>query len=1083
MGDVVNTNNSNLRNANVLSLKASGADALTVDGFVEAYEQARADDKQVDFREFLPATEHPLFGEIATEMVRVDMEYSWEAALGSESSGKIVADYQRALPDLLADRTVLNEVAFEEYRLRALAGEDVSPNEYHRKYNVESDLWPRVTFSELRAERSDSERQDSVPDQRWEEALTLATDVENFPEIGQKFAGFEIQREIGQGAFSRVYLATQDELSNRPVVLKVGAGDSLEAQHLARLQHTNIVPIYSVHARGNLTAACMPLLGTRTLADLITSLREDIPGQSPQQNLISTFLQRRDETLVATSVPDNAQAAQVSDGPTVVDAVAKASYVNAVVWIIGQLASGLEHAHQRGIIHRDLKPANILLTDEGVPLVLDFNLSEKIVVHGPPSVVVGGTLPYMSPEQLEAMLKGGGLSPSSDVFSLGVLFYELLTGQRPYPDRQGVFEEIVTQALNDRESTATPVNQLNPAIANSLTSVVSRCLEPSAQLRYTSMEELSEDLRRHLEHRPLKYAPDHSLSERVKKWSRRHPRLSSAVSVASLAGILLFILASLLVARGQQVARGQAEEQMRQFNDEMPSLYMAVGMPPSETELLADGITQAHASLDRYGVLDDKRWRERQHYESLGQQQQTELDQRLAEALYLTANATAAMYERVEDPEKRNEYVHQALGLNSISRTLFAPNSAPDSVYEQAARFHKLAGAPEEASRAAAQAKESSQQRSNEDANLRRYADILSYHRNRDYRSAIPLLEELRDLNPDDPVPWLFLGNAKVALGQLRESEGYYTAAIALGPNSHLSYYNRGLSRLDMQQFEAARNDFDRVIAMKPRLTCGYLNRALALRGLDKHQEAIDDLSKALELGATQTRIYFLRSQTRSQVGDKHGAAADRDTGLSLTPTDELSWISRGIAQLKTDPKAALADFRQALELNPSSATALRNCVHVLADQLDQPDQAMKMLNQLLALNAKDANALAGRAVLYARQNNRTAAIADVQTLLKVTKEPQAMFQAACALSLTSVSEPKDVYKALTLLTRAVTSSPSWLARAKTDPDLENLRRTDEYEALLQNWQELTKLNIDLYQKSRRAQAQPPESSESRAKQ
>jgi len=493
---------------------------------------------------------------------------------------------------------------------------------------------------------------------------------------------------------------------------------------------------------------------------------------------------------------------------------------------------------------------------------------------------------------------------------------------------------------------------------------------------------------------------------------------------------------------------------------------MAIGMPPSETELLSDGIKLARASLDVYGVLDDEHWKTRQNYASLDPQRQAELDQRLAQALYLVANAAASLAERSDGPAKRDDCIQQALQLNTVARNLLPPKLTPRDLYDQQVGLLELAGATEKASTAREHATASSQ-----DTDLGRYAEILKYHSKRDYRGAIPLLKELRDLNPEDPASWLFLGNATAALGYLHESEGYFTAAVALGPDSFLGYYNRGLRRLELQQFEEARSDFDQVVVMKPQLACGYLNRAVALRALDRHEEAIDDLTRALELGAPQTRIYFLRAELRNRLGDKSGAADDIATGLSLTPTDELSWVSRGVAQLKTDPKAALSDFRRALALNPLSPTALRNCVHVLADQLDQPDQALDVLNQLLAINAEDPNALAGRAVLFARQGERTAAIADVQKLLQVSKEPKALFQAACALSLTSTVEPKDVYKALTMLTRAVTASPVWLARAKTDPDLANLRATEEYADLLKNVKELTKLNIELYRKSASTQA------------
>src|SRR5260221_1184798 len=109
------------------------------------------------------------------------------------------------------------------------------------------------------------------------------------------------------------------------------------------------------------------------------------------------------------------------------------SYVEAILWIGARLADGLGHAHQRGILHRDLKPANILLTDEGQPMLLDFNLSEDTKRHPTASAAqVGGTLPYMAPEHLEAFQ--GGARPvdaRSDLYSLGIILYQLLTRLPP----------------------------------------------------------------------------------------------------------------------------------------------------------------------------------------------------------------------------------------------------------------------------------------------------------------------------------------------------------------------------------------------------------------------------------------------------------------------------------------------------------------------------------------------------------------------------------------------------------------------------------------------------------------------------
>lgn len=1032
----------------------------TIDQFVEAFEQSRGINPQANLLDFFPDSDHPLFADIVTELVRVEMEYSW-----TDRAGKTVADYQRALPEILADPFMLGQIAFEEYRLRAQAGENVSAEEYRRRYQIDTKNWPRfaATPQHDKISAESSSLPASLVDGIWEEALTLADNVKCFPAVGEKFVGFTLQSELGQGAFARVYLAKQKELSNRLVVLKIASGRCLEPQHLARLQHSNIVPIYSVHRQNELTAVCMPYLGSRTLTDLLATVREDLPWQTSEQNLVSTFLQRKDDTRIPGQQLTDWDPSPTGSTPTkIVEALTKASYVDSVVWMVKQLADGLAHAHQRGIVHRDLKPANILLTDEGVPMVLDFNLSDDVVVFGPTNLFVGGTLPYMSPEQLRVVVSGGKLGPQTDIFSLGVIFFELLTGKRPYPSRHGNFDDVVASAIDDREASLPPVRGLNPGVPPSLTAVIRRCLAPEPSVRYRSMEELAEDLGRHLDHQPLRHAPDRSLLERGSKWLRRHPRVSSAGGMAALAAVAVLFLVGLLLARGRHLDRLAAESAFEKFRQQQPSLFMALGVPRTESQILTGGIHAARTALGVYGVLADKHWQQRSQYASLPEATRKELDQRIAEMLYLLARAHLELARTETNPHQRIVLIEQATKINLRASEIFSPGDLPRALQRQRADLLDLSDASADAEAIRVQVEQSSSRTA-----MDQYAKIHELLDAGSYEKAAPLLVALRNRNPTDPAPWLLLGDANAAMRRLHVSEGCFSTAIALRSESCIGYFHRGLCRLELKQYEDALADFKQVIKMRPQLAGGYLNRALVYRAMGHNKEAMADLSTALKLGATQTRIYFLRSELRLRLGDKAGAQSDLQMGLKLEPTDELSWVARGLALLQSNPEAALADFQRALELNPASVTALRNCIHVLADRLDRPAEAMKALDRLLALDAEDADALAGRAVLFARQGNRQAALADVQKLLKISKQPKALFQAACALSMTSAIEKKDAAKALILLSRAVLANPLWLIRSRTDPDLSNLRATDEYQTLVDGVESLKKLLNELHKPSR----------------
>src|SRR5262249_56183347 len=133
--------------------------------------------------------------------------------------------------------------------------------------------------------------------------------------------------------------------------------------------------------------------------------------------------------------PDGEDGSDLTGGqaPPILAMLEGLDYVQSVLWLVARLADGLAHAHDRGILHRDLKPANILLSDEGQPMLLDFGVAEDTKL-GAAAARVGGTLPYMAPEHLDAVQGGPGrVTAGSDVYSLGVILYELLTGRHPFP--------------------------------------------------------------------------------------------------------------------------------------------------------------------------------------------------------------------------------------------------------------------------------------------------------------------------------------------------------------------------------------------------------------------------------------------------------------------------------------------------------------------------------------------------------------------------------------------------------------------------------------------------------------------------
>jgi tetratricopeptide (TPR) repeat protein len=218
------------------------------------------------------------------------------------------------------------------------------------------------------------------------------------------------------------------------------------------------------------------------------------------------------------------------------------------------------------------------------------------------------------------------------------------------------------------------------------------------------------------------------------------------------------------------------------------------------------------------------------------------------------------------------------------------------------------------------------------------------------------------------------------------------------------------------------------------------INRAVSLREMAQFEQAESDLTRAIELEAPQSRVYLLRADIRDHLGDPAGAAADREQGLRLTPSDELSWIARGLARLREAPEQSLLDFQMATRLNPRSYAAWRNIAHVYAERLNRPQDAIAVLNGLLEWSDRPATDLVSRGVLLARLGQRDKAHHDARRVLTLSPAAKEQFQVACIYALTSGPDNDDADVALALVEKAIAIEPRWLPYALKDADLAKLR-------------------------------------------
>ena len=326
-------------------------------------------------------------------------------------------------------------------------------------------------------------------------------------------AGYEVVGEIGRGGMGVVYLARKLALNRLCAVKMILAGPHAgtataarfraEAEMIARLQHPDVVQIYHV---GEVEG--LPFLEL-----------EYLPGGS------------LDKVLGGTPMPP-------ADAARLVQTIARA----------------IAQAHREGIIHRDLKPANILLDAGGNPKVADFGLAKLLDsdIGLTKSRAVVGSPSYMAPEQAEG--SSSQIGAATDVYALGAVLYELLTGRPPF-HAPTAMETLAQVKSND----PVPPSHVQPGMPRDVETICLHCLEKTPARRYATAEALAEDLRRYLAGETIQ-ARSTPIWERGLRWSRRHPALAAALGVTAAALILLLAGGFYYNARLQAALREAVRE-------------------------------------------------------------------------------------------------------------------------------------------------------------------------------------------------------------------------------------------------------------------------------------------------------------------------------------------------------------------------------------------------------------------------------------------------------------------------------------------------------------------------------------------
>jgi serine/threonine-protein kinase len=714
-----------------------------------------------------------------------------------------------------------------------------------------------------------------------------------------KIPGHELHELLGRGGMGIVYKARHVRL-NRSVAVKMlltGAHASpesrerflREAEAAAGLRHPNIVQVHDLGEQDGLPYFTM----------------EFVEGGNLAQKLADTPLPpRQASALVAT------------------------------------LAEAVQAAHRSGIVHRDLKPSNILLTADGMPKISDFGLARRM--EGEAGLtwtgIAIGTPSYMAPEQAEARPLTSG--PAVDIYALGAILYELLTGRPPF--RAETAAETVRQVISQDP---VPPSRLNGKVPRDLETIGLKCLNKEPHLRYASAAALAADLHRFLAGEAIAARPDGRLA-RLARRVRRRPVLSAAVAVgtlftvALLGGGLWLISDRAAVARAIEAKRATTERaadaDLREMGEWMrkaswPEAKIALDRAKArlgdrESDDLRERLGQAQRDLDLVIKLDAIRLKRVTHGELAFYKAQANRDYAEAfqqaglgrthdESSIVAAmiNASAvrgALVVAVDDWVVCAADAAQRGWLGKVTRQADPdPEGWRDRILDPAA-WDDPAALSELARTVPARQSVS-------------LLLILGERLKAVGGDAPSFLKRVQKDHPADFWANLVLGNVLLRYRKPEQASGYYRAALASRPRAAVGYCAVGDALRHQNLLDEATEYYKMALRLDPDYARAYSDLGLVLQAEDRLDEAIDSYRHAVRLDPTYAWAHHnlanaLQIQGRLDEAYHHGQQADR-----LDPDNpEVRKSLRLILLLQGRGEELQTAWRKALDADPSDHKA-----------------------------------------------------------------------------------------------------------------------------------------------------------------
>jgi tetratricopeptide (TPR) repeat protein len=720
-----------------------------------------------------------------------------------------------------------------------------------------------------------------------------------FPAAGESMGGFCLLEELGHGARGRVFLATQPNLANRLVVLKLTPRLGCEHSSMAQLQHTNIVPLYSARddCEREIRLLCMPFLGRATLAQLLKRLSGIAAAERTGRDLIDAL-----EQLQGNALPP------VSPVAAPREFLARATYVQTICWIGACYAEALHYAHERGLVHLDVKPSNVLVAADGQPMLLDFHLAHEPLLPGRPlPMEFGGTLAYMPPEQraaMEALAEGRQITAivdgRADIYSLGAVLYEALGGDSPNGARE-----------------LAPIRRLNSEASVGLSDIVTRCLSADPGQRYPTAAALAADLRRHLANHPLQGVPNRSLIECWQKWRKRRPR-------AFPRALLFLVLLGSSMAAATCCWLYLAE----QHNEALRALHEGHRQLHQQREYNEASATLKHglARIEKLPFWSD-------------------LAQRLAEQLRQVERARerARRQELVRNLHGRVEQLRLVLEMDGASlrclreleysaralweqRDLIRARLGKDSGGEVDKDLLELASAWSSLSRRLAGPEETAAARLQASQVLQQARDLFGPQalRDQDLQAQLSTLCQ--------PADWITLGRSLLRAGRLERAAEVLKAACEREPHNPWANYYYGVCAYRQEHYETAALAFSVCIGAAPHLAGCYYSRALALTALRQHDQAIHDYDRALQLDPEMAGAWLNRGMLHYQEGRYDRALADLRAALDKGADETMVYFDLALVHVaRHELEAALTCVERSLKKDPQHPAARRLRAKLLA--------------------------------------------------------------------------------------------------------------------------------------------------------